>query len=533
MPSRSMLCALVVLTLVFQSLARAQYSSRAPSTGSTWFVDGSASGSNSGKRWADAFTDLQSALAVAGAGQEIWVAAGTYVPSTNDATISFSIPSGVRLYGGFAGTETRREQRDVSANPTILSGDIGADDVVGTGHTYWYTTWNINTPNSGHVLDASGTSADTVVDGFTIANGATGPSGTPSSSPLMIGSGLYMVGGAAQILNCTFVHNLAGFGPGGAVYLLDASPTLAACTFLENYVHLSHGGGVYVGGTSAPTIEDCSFVRNVSRSGTGGTLGAGLAHYGSQPLSLRGCTFVENVGRPFYPVGSDFVYGGGVGVLTADLAVIDCTFLRNEACVGAGISTFGGLEVTNVLMAQNKAIPRPNDPFPEIGGDGAGIAGFSFAPKVLFVRDSTFTANTGKKYVALSTYNGTSAVIENSILWGDVASHPEVVGNWKTELGGPFELAHCCVRYIFDPPGPGEDPIDPGDLPGCIDDDPLLVAHHLGAGSPCIDAGDNSLLPTWLAWDLDGFPRRIDDPAAPDVGNGTAPLVDMGAFEKH
>lgn len=39
----------------------------------------------------------------------------------------FSLNNGVAIYGGFAGTETELEQRNVSANPSILSGDIGVE----------------------------------------------------------------------------------------------------------------------------------------------------------------------------------------------------------------------------------------------------------------------------------------------------------------------------------------------------------------------------------------------------------------------
>jgi hypothetical protein len=34
-----------------------------------------------------------------------------------------------------------------------------------------------------------------------------------------------------------------------------------------------------------------------------------------------------------------------------------------------------------------------------------------------------------------------------------------------------------------------------------------------------------------LPIDIDGDPRFIDDPATADTGNGTAPIVDMGAYE--
>ena len=80
--------------------------------------------------WATAFTDLQPALAAAGSGDEIWVAAGTYLPtSTTDRTISFAMKNGVAVYGGFDGTETMRSERNPAVNVTILSGDIGTPGV--------------------------------------------------------------------------------------------------------------------------------------------------------------------------------------------------------------------------------------------------------------------------------------------------------------------------------------------------------------------------------------------------------------------
>lgn len=54
---------------------------------------------------------------------------------------------------------------------------------------------------------------------------------------------------------------------------------------------------------------------------------------------------------------------------------------------------------------------------------------------------------------------------------------------------------------------------------------------RLSAGSPCIDAGDNNEVPSGVTTDLDGNPRFIDDPDITDTGNGTPPIVDMGAYE--
>ncbi|MGQ0628909.1 MAG: choice-of-anchor Q domain-containing protein, partial [Phycisphaerales bacterium] len=68
--------------------------------------------------------------------------------------------------------------------------------------------------------------------------------------------------------------------------------------------------------------------------------------------------------------------------------------------------------------------------------------------------------------------------------------------------------------------------------------DPLFVSStdfRLAPGSPCIDAGDNTLLPAGLTIDLAGLPRLADDPGAPNTGttgNGGSAIVDMGAHER-
>src|SRR5262249_48040230 len=62
-----------------------------------------------GLSWVGAHQSLQTALAAAQPGDEIWVAAGIYKPSDSlDRTVSFALKSGVAIYGGFSGVESSR-----------------------------------------------------------------------------------------------------------------------------------------------------------------------------------------------------------------------------------------------------------------------------------------------------------------------------------------------------------------------------------------------------------------------------------------
>ena len=91
-----------------------------------WYVNDDAIGAENGTSWDDAFTTIQEAIAVAVASDQVWAAQGTYYPG-------WIITDGVKLYGGFAGTESSLAQRGYFEDyPTLLDA-LGSP--VGSIHT--------------------------------------------------------------------------------------------------------------------------------------------------------------------------------------------------------------------------------------------------------------------------------------------------------------------------------------------------------------------------------------------------------------
>ncbi|MBI5914415.1 MAG: hypothetical protein HY842_03500 [Bacteroidetes bacterium] len=219
-------------------------------------------GNGDGSTWGKALGDLQNALAAAEPGSEIWVAEGTYFPikcdhcNVQEREIPFKIPSGVKLYGGFSGTENSLGQRKWYAHPTKLSGEIGTED---------------DSDNSFNVVLLKNTGEGTLIDGFVITGGkadAWGQAGSRNRS----GGGLFNDG--------------AGRGN-------RSLATLKNCVFLENYAE--EGGAVFNHGQEGEAslkMENCTFVSN--KAGKGGGAIFSNNDLGLGKIELKKCKFVKN-----------------------------------------------------------------------------------------------------------------------------------------------------------------------------------------------------------------------------------------------
>ena len=233
-------------------------------------------GTGDGSTWATA-SSLQAALTASTTpGDQVWIAAGTYKPHATDRTATFSVPAGVLVYGGFAGTEAALSDRTGGA--TILSGDLMSDDgirPVRPPATADQTAYNVaravyeatRDDNSNSVVTLAG--ANVTLDGLTIT---AGQGGNPAN--FNRGAGLYAGAGAARatLTACTFTDNIARNGGGGASFALEA--TLTGCTFTGNEAGTGNGGGGAIFGGIA-TLTNCVLVGNRAVRGGGLWLSSG------------------------------------------------------------------------------------------------------------------------------------------------------------------------------------------------------------------------------------------------------------------
>jgi len=215
--------------------------------GKVRYVKPAASGNGSGLSWADASDNLQAMIDSSSAGGEVWVAAGTYIPeslpglseSPDSRSVSFVLKSGVGVYGGFLGNETRRSDRDFVANETILSGDAGIS--------------GDNSDNAYHVVLSLRNTGNTILDGFTIKDGYAGGSGSYTVSDNTVlhnsGAGIYV-----QESHGLSMHNLkitgntiSGSGQGAGLFMKSSTLVLMNSEITSNNISgaTAMGGGFF------------------------------------------------------------------------------------------------------------------------------------------------------------------------------------------------------------------------------------------------------------------------------------------------
>ncbi|MHC5056140.1 MAG: right-handed parallel beta-helix repeat-containing protein [Planctomycetota bacterium] len=291
-------------------------------------------GTGDGSSWARAAGNPQDVLGVAPPGDEIWVAAGTYLPTDDgDRTVSFVLAPGVGMFGGFAGTESLRDERNWATNETILSGDLAGDD--DTSKALDDPLRN-NAENTHRIVIGADGAA---IDGFTITAGM-----ADGDFPAERGAAVYLKTVDTTIANCRLAGNYAGSY--GALHCEDSPATVSDCLFEGNLA--SQAGALCAfSGTiprQGPAISRCVFTGNTALNGSGALL-AFLA-----PAVIVDSVFHSNA------------TGGNVGAVTiADglVAMANCSVVANSATDevgGIGVHTGGTpASLTNCIVWGNSA----------------------------------------------------------------------------------------------------------------------------------------------------------------------------------
>ena len=293
---------------------------------------------------------LPEALAAANAGDQIWLLGFEQITSADQLYVApadgFTVNSGIKLYGGFRGTERTIDERPTLGKApyftyrSVLSGDINRDDKVDEIN-YVYPTNTTRSDNAAHVLslnmeptEISGNinTYPTVVNGFTVIGG----------NATDFGGGIYV-----------YDNNVEGNNLERGAYQIEK------CFLLNNYA-AQGGGAIYVAPAVAKAATDSKIVDCVVYNN--------LAGVRSGAENLGGGIRIDGVGTI---VNSSIFNNEGGGVrLSSSAKAVNLTIARNTVM---GIE--GGAVYSSVIWGNSKVQnPASADIFHNCASDNATIA---------------------------------------------------------------------------------------------------------------------------------------------------------------
>ena len=448
------------------------------------YVDKFATGNNDGSDWTNAYTDLQNALSVANSNDLVWVATGTYKPTTKiagDREASFQLKSGIKIFGGFPTGGSAFFDRNSLIYATKLSGDILGDD---DGFTN-------NSENCFHVVTATDTDFGTVIDGFHIIGGNANREGFRS------GGGIKIENGTVTVTNCIISNNYGVFG--GGISDLSSSSTISNCTITGN--EASDGGGIYHSSSNS-ILNNCVISRNHASS-----FGGGQRVLRSSSLSVINCTFDNNNADD---------EGGGVSTYYSSNDYVNCKFFGNSSGDNGGAIYFenNAPHLTNSIFSGNDTLDS-----------GGGIYNENADPILI---NCSFSNNTaGVTGGAIYNYFKAFPVITNCVFWDNTAGASQFISNISNSDSASPTISYSLIQSAGESNSIFIDADGNDNIFGTVDDN-----LQLRPDSNALNSGNNASLPI-DAFDLD-FDDDVIETIPFDLRNRPRILndfVDMGAIE--
>jgi len=330
-----------------------------------YYVNANVSGGDgSGDSWANAITDLEDAInSVSPITTDIWVASGTYSPGSARSDSFEFVVNGLSVYGGFDGTETTLAQRNIAANPTILSGDVNGNDAVVDFAT---ASGSSRIDNNHQVVKIAANNV--TIDGFKIEDGDA-------------------------------VQNSTGYTTGAAILVAPTAlnPKIQNCEFNNNVTYSGGAVGVRHTVSTDINITNCVFNNNVSRYGSG--LYILFMSNSSLNVIITNTLFINNISKNYNNANDG--YTGSAAWIRANesgsnltTTITNCTFANNTDIGAVSASQKGALALGRRVDGSATHNATINNSI-FYGNEGAGSAttasvnnGHTLSPNLTLVNNS-------------------------------------------------------------------------------------------------------------------------------------------------